>query len=66
MLTITGLPSKLMSSNRIKLMLLATPVLIGSGLCLYYYYYYNNGGKSKRKKKDETKEVVRDPVSIPC
>lgn len=47
-------------------MLLATPVLIGSGLCLYYYYFYNkfDDEKSKQKKNNKTKDVPEDPVSM--
>lgn len=63
---ISGLQSQLLSSNRLKLMLLATPVLIGSGLCLYYYYFYNkfDDEKSKQKKNNKTKDVPEDPVSM--
>nr|XP_027197095.1 mitochondrial import receptor subunit TOM70-like [Dermatophagoides pteronyssinus] len=61
---ISGLQSQLLSSNRLKLMLLATPVLIGSGLCLYYYYFYNkfDDEKSKQKKNNKTKDVPEDPI----
>ncbi|OTF79883.1 hypothetical protein BLA29_000521 [Euroglyphus maynei] len=63
MITIAGLQSQLLSSNRLKLILLATPVLIGSGLCLYYYYYYNSDDdkKSNGKKTEKAKDLAKDP-----
>lgn len=62
-INIGELKSQIISSNKFKIILLATPLIVGTGIYLYYYY---NNDCNKKKKSDNKSNRKKDPVIFFC
>lgn len=52
------------SSNRIRLLLMATPIVIGSGVYLYYYYFSDRKSNRSEESLPNIKLMVSTSVDL--